>query len=84
MLRRPGTLRTEGAPSGTRTARAGLEYARPVTIGNDVWIATGVLVLPGVTIGDGSVIGAGSVVAKDIPPYSLAVGNPCRVIRRLE
>ncbi len=64
--------------------RAGLEYARPVTIGNDVWIATGVLVLPGVTIGDGCVIGAGSVVVKDIPPHSLAVGNPCRVIRRLD
>ena len=64
--------------------RAGLEYARPVTIGDDVWIATGVLVLPGVTIGDGCVIGAGSVVVKDIPPHSLAAGNPCRVIRRLD
>ena len=64
--------------------RAGLEYARPVTIDGDVWIATGVLVLPGGNIGDGCVIGTGSVVAKDIPPHSLAVGNPCRVIRRLE
>lgn len=63
---------------------AGLEYTHPVTIGDNVWICTGVMVLPGVTIGANSVIGAGSVVAKDIPPCSLAVGNPCRVIRTLE
>lgn len=75
---------TEEHAMDVEQRRAGLEYARPVTIGNDVWIATGVLVLPGVTIGDGCVIGAGSVVAKDIPPYSLAVGNPCRVIRNLK
>ena len=62
----------------------GLEYTHPVTIGNNVWICTGAIVLPGVTIGDNSVIGAGSVVTKDIPANSLAVGNPCRVIRTLE
>ena len=62
----------------------GLEYTHPVTIGDNVWICTGAIVLPGVTIGDSSVIGAGSVVTKDIPPNSLAVGNPCRVIRTLE
>jgi maltose O-acetyltransferase len=62
----------------------GFEYTHPVTIGNNVWICTGALILPGVTIGDNSVIGAGSVVTKDIPPNSLAVGNPCRVIRTLE
>ena len=62
----------------------GLEYTHPVTIGDNVWICTGAIVLPGVTIGDNSVIGAGSVVTKDIPPNSLAVGNPCRVIRTLE
>ena len=61
-----------------------LEYTHPVTIGDNVWICTGAIVLPGVTIGDNSVIGAGSVVTKDIPPGSLAVGNPCRVIRTLE
>ena len=61
----------------------GLEYTHPVTIGDNVWICTGVMVLPGVTIGANSVIGAGRVVAKDIPPNSLAVGNPCRVIRTL-
>ena len=63
---------------------AGLEYAHPVTIGDNVWICTGALILPGVTIGANSVIGAGSVVTKDIPANSLAVGNPCRVIRTLE
>lgn len=62
---------------------AGLEYTHPVTIGDNVWICAGALILPGVTIGEGSVIGAGSVVTKDIAPYSLAVGNPCRVIRTL-
>lgn len=62
----------------------GLEYTYPVTIGNNVWICAGVMVLPGVTIGDNCVIGAGSVVCKDIPPDSLAVGNPCKVIRKLK
>lgn len=62
---------------------AGLEYTHSVNIGDNVWICAGVLVLPGVTIGANSVIGAGSVVTKDIPPNSLAVGNPCRVIRTL-
>ncbi len=58
----------------------GDRYA-PVTIGRDVWIGAGVVVVAGVQIGDGSVIGAGSVVTKDIAPYSVAVGNPARVIR---
>jgi acetyltransferase-like isoleucine patch superfamily enzyme len=61
----------------------GLEYTYPVTIGDNVWISTGALILPGVTIGANSVIGAGSVVTKDIPANSLAVGNPCKVIRTL-
>jgi chloramphenicol O-acetyltransferase type B len=52
-----------------------------VTIGNDVWIGIGVTILSGVTIGDGAVIGAGSLVSRDVPPYAIAVGNPCRVVR---
>ena len=59
----------------------GLEYTHPVTIGDNVWICAGAIVLPGVTIGEGSIIGAGSIVTKDIPANSLAVGNPCKVIR---
>ena len=58
-------------------------YALPISIGSGCWLGGGVIVLPGVTIGNNSVIGAGSVVTKDIPENSLAVGNPCRVIRRI-
>jgi maltose O-acetyltransferase len=61
----------------------GPELGRPVTIGHRVWIGAGAIVCPGVTIGDGSTIGAGSVVVKSIPPRSVAVGNPCRVVRTL-
>lgn len=57
--------------------------ALPITIGNDVWIGGGVIVLPGITIGNNCVIGAGSVVTRSIPSNSLAVGNPCKVIRSL-
>ena len=58
-------------------------YALPVTIEDGCWIGGGVIILPGVTIGKGTVIGAGSVVTKDIPPNCVAVGNPCRVIRKI-
>ena len=63
--------------------RNGLEYAKPVAIGNDVWIGGGAIICPGVTIGTGSVIGAGSVVTRDVPPYMFAAGNPCHVLRRI-
>lgn len=59
------------------------EYAKPITIGNNCWIASCVTVTGGVTIGNGCVIGAGSVVTRDIPPNSFAAGNPCRVIREI-
>ncbi|MDF2594721.1 MAG: galactoside O-acetyltransferase [Clostridia bacterium] len=58
-------------------------YAFPVEIGDGCWIGGGVIILPGVKIGNGCVIGAGSVVRKDIPDNSVAVGNPCRVIREI-
>lgn len=54
----------------------------PVIIGNNVWIGDNVLILSGVTVGDGAVLGAGSIVTGDIPPYSIAVGNPARVIKK--
>jgi virginiamycin A acetyltransferase len=54
----------------------------PVTIGNNVWIGDNVIILSGVTIGDGAVIGAGSIVTKDAPPFSIAVGNPAKVIKK--
>lgn len=59
----------------------GFGPSEPVTIGNDVWIGSRVILLPGVTIGDGCVIGAGAVVAKSVPPYSVVVGNPAKVIK---
>ena len=59
------------------------EYAKPITIGSNCWIASNVTVCGGVTIGEGCVIGAGSVVTRDIPAGTFAVGNPCRVIRKL-
>lgn len=62
----------------------GLEFAKPIRIGSDVWFGGGVVVNPGVTIGSRSVIGAGSVVTRDIPEGVFAAGNPCRVIRVLE
>jgi maltose O-acetyltransferase len=65
------------------TRRRGLEYALPITIGDDVWLGGGVIVLPGVTIGSRAVIGAGSVVTRDVPADVVAVGNPCRPLRRL-
>ena len=60
------------------------EWAEPVTIGDNVWIGGSVTILPGVTIGSNTTIGAGSVVTKDIPDNVVAVGNPCRVIRKLK
>lgn len=60
-----------------------LQYNRDVHIGENVWIGSGVQILPGVTIGKNAVIGAGSVVTKDVPENVIAVGNPCRVIRKI-
>jgi maltose O-acetyltransferase len=70
-------------PLDAETRRSGLESARPIRIGNDVWIGGGAIVLPGVTIGDRCVIAAGSVVTRDVPPDTLVAGNPARPLRRL-
>ncbi|MEG1845930.1 MAG: sugar O-acetyltransferase [Oscillospiraceae bacterium] len=59
------------------------QFNIPVHIGNNVWIGAGAIILPGVNIGDNSVIGAGSVVTKDVPENVVAVGNPCKVLRKI-
>lgn len=74
---------TAGHPIDFERRNQGLEYAYPITVGDNVWIGAGVQVMPGVTIGSNVVIGGGSVVVKDIPSNSVAVGNPCRVIRAI-
>jgi len=76
-------LYTATHPLDRATRAAGLEYARPIRIGDGVWIGGGAIVLPGITIGDGCVVGAGSVVTHDLPPGSLALGNPARIVRSL-
>ena len=71
-------------PLDAETRNKGLEYAKPIKVGNNVWFGGNVVVLGGVTIGDNAVIGAGSVVTKDIPSNVAAVGNPCKVIRVID
>ena len=78
----PGVLLvTPSHPLDTAQRRTGLEWAAPITIEDDAWLATGAIVCPGVTIGAGCVIGAGSVVTKDMPAGFLCFGNPCRPVR---
>ncbi|MCW5794297.1 MAG: sugar O-acetyltransferase [Nitrospira sp.] len=76
-------LYTAQHPLEAEVRRSGLESARPIRIGNDVWIGGGVVILPGVTIGDRSVVGGGSVVVHSVPADCVAVGNPARVVRTL-
>lgn len=74
---------TAGHPADAARRNAGLEYAYPITVGNNVWIGGGVQVMPGVTIGNNVVIGGGSVVTHDVPDNVIAVGNPCRILREI-
>jgi maltose O-acetyltransferase len=75
---------TASHPLNAAERRSGLEFGRPVVIGNDVWLGGGAVVCPGVTIGERTVIGAGSVVVRDVPAGVFAAGNPCRVIREID
>lgn len=70
-------------PLDPETRNKGLEYAAPIKIGNNVWIGGNVTILAGVTIGDNCTIGAGSVVVKDIPANSIAIGSPCKAIKKI-
>lgn len=74
-------LLTPTHPVEPQPRRDKLEAARPITLGDNVWLGGGVIVCPGVTIGDNTVVGAGAVVTKDLPADVVAVGNPARVVR---
>lgn len=74
---------TAGHPLDFETRNSGLEFAKPIIIGNNVWIGGNVTILPGVEIGDNTVIGAGSVVTRSISSNVTAAGNPCRVLKQI-
>lgn len=78
------TVATAGHPISPELRKKGYQYNKPVHIGKNCWIGAGAIILPGVTIGDHVVIGAGSVVTKNIPSNVVAVGNPCRVLRKVD
>ena len=77
-------LLTPTHPVEPQPRRDKLEAAKPITIGDNVWLGGGVIVCPGVTIGDNTVVGAGAVVTRDLPANVVAGGNPARVIRQLQ
>ncbi|WP_423202785.1 DapH/DapD/GlmU-related protein [Lactococcus lactis] len=77
-------LITGSHPISPKLRKKGMQYNRPIHIEKNVWLGAGVIVLPGITIGENSVIGAGSVVTKDIPANVVAVGNPCKILHKIE
>lgn len=77
------TIATAGHPILPELREKGYQYNAPVHIGKNCWVGAGAIILPGITIGDNVVIGAGSVVTKDLPSNVVAVGNPCRVLRKV-
>ncbi|MGN0977911.1 MAG: sugar O-acetyltransferase [Faecousia sp.] len=77
------SIYTAGHPLHPDSRNSAYEYGIRVTIGDNVWLGGNVVICPGVTIGSNTVIGAGSVVTRDIPEWSVAAGNPCRVIRKI-
>jgi maltose O-acetyltransferase len=82
VLLGPGVhLYTATHPVETSLRRRGLELAKPITIGNDVWLGGGTIVLPGITIGERAIVGAGSVVTRNVPGDTTVAGNPARSTR---
>ena len=77
------TVATAGHPILPELRQKGYQYNAPVHIGKNCWIGAGVVIVPGITIGDNVVIGSGSIVTKNIPSNTVAVGNPCRVLREV-
>lgn len=77
-------LATAAHPILPELREKGYQYNAPIHIGKNCWLGAGTIVLPGITIGDHSVIGAGSIVTKDIPSHVVAVGNPCKVLRKID
>ncbi len=75
-------LYTATHPVDWQQRAEGLEYAKPITIGSNVWIGGGVIICPGITIGDRCIIGAGSVVTRDVPPDGIVAGNPAKPVVR--
>jgi len=78
------TIITDSSPNHSILNRLYPLETRPVRIEDDAWLGVGVIVLPGVEIGKGAVIGSGAVVTENIPPFSVAVGNPARVIKKID
>ena len=78
------TVAAAAHPIPPELRRDQYQYNLSVTIGSCCWIGAGALIMPGVTIGDGSIIGAGSIVTHDIPPNTVAYGNPCRPVRQID
>ncbi|GJE16526.1 sugar O-acetyltransferase [Methylobacterium marchantiae] len=79
----PGVqILTADHPREAEAREAGMEFARPIAIGRNVWIGGGALILPGVTVGDHAIIGAGAVVTRDVAPGATVVGNPARPVSR--
>jgi maltose O-acetyltransferase len=77
-------LLTPTHPVEAGLRRAKWEAARPISIGDNVWLGGGAIVCPGVTIGDNTVVGAGAVVTRDLPANVVAIGNPARVLRQVD
>ena len=77
------TVTTAGHPIDPTLRSRGLQFNKDVYIGENAWIGAGVIIMPGIRIGRDAVVGAGSIVTRDVPERTIAVGNPCRVLREV-